>query len=73
MFQDVLTFKAPDLVILSKVYGFLSQKHQSWVQLSNGDWELGTILTTIGAETLLSLPEGKVSNKDCCYIHHSII
>ncbi|CAM8979435.1 unnamed protein product [Rhodiola kirilowii] len=36
------------------------KKHQSWVQLSNGDWELGTILTTSGTETLLSLPEGKV-------------
>uniref|UniRef100_A0A7N0TUK0 Myosin-1-like n=1 Tax=Kalanchoe fedtschenkoi TaxID=63787 RepID=A0A7N0TUK0_KALFE len=36
------------------------KKHQSWVQLSNGDWELGTILTASGKETLVSLPEGKV-------------
>ncbi|KAJ4897787.1 Myosin-1 [Raphanus sativus] len=33
---------------------------QSWIQLPNGNWELGKILSTSGAESLLSLAEGKV-------------
>nr|VDC72088.1 unnamed protein product [Brassica rapa] len=33
---------------------------QSWVQLPNGNWELGKILSTSGEESVISLPEGKV-------------
>ncbi|CAA7036455.1 unnamed protein product [Microthlaspi erraticum] len=33
---------------------------QSWIQLPNGNWELGKILSTSGEESLISLPEGKV-------------
>ncbi|KAG7631892.1 P-loop containing nucleoside triphosphate hydrolase [Arabidopsis suecica] len=33
---------------------------QSWIQLPNGNWELGKILSTSGEESIISLPEGKV-------------
>jgi myosin-5 len=33
---------------------------QSWIQLPNGNWELGKILSTSGEESVISLPEGKV-------------
>ncbi|KAG2241874.1 hypothetical protein Bca52824_096281 [Brassica carinata] len=33
---------------------------QSWIQLPNGNWELGKILSTSGEESVVSLPEGKV-------------
>ncbi|KAF3509344.1 hypothetical protein F2Q69_00003865, partial [Brassica cretica] len=33
---------------------------QSWIQLPNGKWELGKILSTSGEESVLSLAEGKV-------------
>ncbi|KAF8054005.1 hypothetical protein N665_1356s0009 [Sinapis alba] len=33
---------------------------QSWIQLPNGNWELGKILSTSGKESVLSLAEGKV-------------
>ncbi|CAH2053262.1 unnamed protein product [Thlaspi arvense] len=33
---------------------------QSWIQLPNGNWELGKILTSSGEESVISLPEGKV-------------
>lgn len=36
------------------------KKLQSWFQLPNGSWELGQILSTSGADTVISLPEGKV-------------
>ncbi|XP_010523208.1 PREDICTED: myosin-1-like [Tarenaya hassleriana] len=35
---------------------------QSWVQLPNGNWELGKILSTSGEESVISFPEGKVLN-----------
>ncbi|XP_052204413.1 myosin-1 [Diospyros lotus] len=36
------------------------KKLQSWLQLPDGNWELGKILSTSGAEYVLSLSEGKV-------------
>ncbi|KAG6773655.1 hypothetical protein POTOM_020947 [Populus tomentosa] len=36
------------------------KKLQSWFQLSNGDWELGKILSTSGTESVISPPDGKV-------------
>ncbi|KAJ4710499.1 myosin 1 [Melia azedarach] len=36
------------------------KKLQSWVQLPDGNWELGKILSTSGTESVISLPEGKV-------------
>ncbi|CAF2128211.1 unnamed protein product [Brassica napus] len=33
---------------------------QSWIQLPNGNWELGKILSTSGEESVISLAEGKV-------------
>ncbi|CAK7337854.1 unnamed protein product [Dovyalis caffra] len=36
------------------------KKLQSWFQLSNGDWELGKILSTSGTESAISLSDGKV-------------
>ncbi|PSR90951.1 Myosin-1 like [Actinidia chinensis var. chinensis] len=36
------------------------KKLQSWFQLPNGNWELGTILSTSGTESVISLLEGKV-------------
>ncbi|KAG8365728.1 hypothetical protein BUALT_Bualt17G0002100 [Buddleja alternifolia] len=36
------------------------KKLQSWFQLSDGNWELGTILQTSGNDSLISLAEGKV-------------
>ena len=37
------------------------QKVQAWCQLSNGDWALGTIVSNSEGESVISLPEGKVS------------
>ncbi|KAL8534893.1 hypothetical protein ACS0TY_010795 [Phlomoides rotata] len=36
------------------------KKLQSWFQLPDGNWELGTIIQTSGNESVISLPEGKV-------------
>ncbi|KAK6160536.1 hypothetical protein DH2020_003917 [Rehmannia glutinosa] len=36
------------------------QKFQSWFQIPDGNWELGTILQTSANESLISLAEGKV-------------
>ncbi|KAJ7942630.1 myosin 1 [Quillaja saponaria] len=36
------------------------KKLQSWFQLSNGNWELGTVESTSGTESVISLPDGKV-------------
>ncbi|KAL5825982.1 hypothetical protein ACOSQ3_017817 [Xanthoceras sorbifolium] len=36
------------------------KKLQSWLQLQNGNWELGKLLSTSGTESVISLPEGKV-------------
>ncbi|XP_073112691.1 myosin-1 isoform X1 [Elaeis guineensis] len=36
------------------------KKVQAWCQCTNGDWALGKILSTSGAESVLSLPEGEV-------------
>ncbi|GMP92327.1 hypothetical protein CsSME_00042593 [Camellia sinensis var. sinensis] len=36
------------------------KKLQSWIQLSNGNWELGKVLSTSGTESVVSLSEGKV-------------
>nr|CAD1836232.1 unnamed protein product [Ananas comosus var. bracteatus] len=38
------------------------KKLQAWCHLPNGDWVLGKILSTAGAEAVLSLPEGEVLN-----------
>ncbi|KAL3840521.1 hypothetical protein ACJIZ3_025112 [Penstemon smallii] len=38
------------------------KKLQSWFQLPDGNWELGTILRTSGNESLISMSEGKVLN-----------
>ncbi|KAG5077339.1 hypothetical protein JHK82_056034 [Glycine max] len=46
--------------ILSYFGSLLFQKLQSWLQLPNGDWELVKIITTSGAESVISLPDGKV-------------
>ncbi|KAL6568824.1 Myosin-1 [Orobanche hederae] len=37
-----------------------NKKAQSWFQLPDGKWELGTILQTSGNESLLSFAQGKV-------------
>ncbi|KAI4384303.1 hypothetical protein MLD38_002476 [Melastoma candidum] len=37
------------------------KKLQSWYQLENGDWELVNVLSTSADETVISIPEGKVS------------
>ncbi|GMI74748.1 myosin 1 [Hibiscus trionum] len=36
------------------------KKVQSWFQLPNGNWELGTIISSSGTESVISFPEGKV-------------
>ncbi|KAG1355203.1 putative Myosin-1 [Cocos nucifera] len=36
------------------------KKVQAWCRRTNGDWALGKILSTSGAESVLSLPEGEV-------------
>ncbi|GAU18088.1 hypothetical protein TSUD_51990 [Trifolium subterraneum] len=36
------------------------KKLRSWLQLSNGDWELVKIISTSGTESVISLPDGKV-------------
>ncbi|THU73394.1 hypothetical protein C4D60_Mb04t22380 [Musa balbisiana] len=36
------------------------KKHQAWCRLSNGDWALGTILSSSGSESVISLPHGGV-------------
>ncbi|KAE8023021.1 hypothetical protein FH972_008775 [Carpinus fangiana] len=38
------------------------KKLQSWIQLPNGNWELGKILATSSSESVISLPGGKVLN-----------
>lgn len=35
---------------------------QFWVQLPNGNWELGKVLSTSGEESVIKLLEGKVSD-----------
>lgn len=42
-------------------FWFILQKIQAWVQLPDGNWELGTVLQTTGNDSVISLPEGKVS------------
>ncbi|RRT69382.1 hypothetical protein B296_00025389, partial [Ensete ventricosum] len=39
----------------------LFQKLEAWCQLSNGDWALGTILSSSGSESVISLSDGGVS------------
>lgn len=41
---------------------FQYQVLQFWVQLTNGNWELGKILSTSGEESVVAIPEGKVSD-----------
>lgn len=41
---------------------FLFQVLQFWVQLPNGNWELGKIVSTSGEESVIVVPEGKVSD-----------
>nr|GLL36291.1 hypothetical protein TanjilG_30478 [Ipomoea trifida] len=36
------------------------KKSHSWFQLPNGKWELATIISTSGTESVISFPEGKV-------------
>ncbi|XP_039040318.1 myosin-1-like [Hibiscus syriacus] len=36
------------------------KKVQYWFQLPNGNWELGTLMSTSGTESVISLPAGKV-------------
>ncbi|KAL1565429.1 Myosin-1 [Salvia divinorum] len=36
------------------------KKIQSWVQLPDGNWELGTVIQTTGNNSVITLPEGKV-------------
>ncbi|KAG6474895.1 hypothetical protein ZIOFF_064111 [Zingiber officinale] len=36
------------------------KKLQAWCQLSNGDWVLGTIISSSGSESVISLPDGEV-------------
>ncbi|URD91376.1 myosin-2 heavy chain, non muscle, partial [Musa troglodytarum] len=38
----------------------MKKKLQAWCQLSNGDWALGTILSSSGTESVISLSEGGV-------------
>ncbi|KAG5521654.1 hypothetical protein RHGRI_034024 [Rhododendron griersonianum] len=40
------------------------KKLQYWIQLPNGDWELGKMMSTTGTESVISLPEGKVLKVD---------
>ncbi|KAJ6827617.1 myosin-1-like [Iris pallida] len=37
-----------------------AKQHQAWCELPDGDWALGTIHSTSGSESVVSLPEGKV-------------
>nr|DAD32793.1 TPA_asm: hypothetical protein HUJ06_011644 [Nelumbo nucifera] len=41
-------------------YAGKKKKLRTWCQFPNGDWALGKILSTSGAETVISLPDGKV-------------
>ncbi|XP_010249396.1 PREDICTED: myosin-1-like [Nelumbo nucifera] len=41
-------------------YAAKKKKLRSWCQLPNGDWALGKIVSTSGAETVIVLPEAKV-------------
>jgi hypothetical protein len=45
-----------------EINAFLSlfQKLQAWFQLPNGEWQLGKIIKSSGADTVLSLPNGQV-------------
>lgn len=36
------------------------KKQQAWCRLENGDWALGTILSTSGSQTVLSVLEGRI-------------
>ncbi|KAF7808330.1 myosin-1 [Senna tora] len=36
------------------------KKIHSWIQLPNGNWELGKIISTSGTESVILLPDGKV-------------
>lgn len=51
--------KRNDLVE-SDAFLSLFQKLQAWFQLSNGEWQLGKIIKSSGADTVLSLPNGQV-------------
>jgi hypothetical protein len=61
-FKQVNEFFFSILIVnrLFLIYYLLFQKLQSWLQLSNGDWELVKIISTSGTESVISLPDGKV-------------
>ena len=50
------------MLVSSLTCEFILQKIQSWVQLPDGNWELGTVIQTTGNNSVITLPEGKVSN-----------
>ncbi|GMJ12988.1 myosin 1 [Hibiscus trionum] len=37
-----------------------TKKVQSWFQFPNGNWEMGTIISSSGTDSVISFPEGKV-------------
>ncbi|XP_030549734.1 myosin-2 [Rhodamnia argentea] len=39
---------------------FIKKKLRVWCRLVNGQWDLGTILSTLGEEAVISLPNGNV-------------
>ncbi|KAI3427532.1 uncharacterized protein J3R85_009358 [Psidium guajava] len=41
---------------------FIKKKLRVWCRLVNGQWGLGTILSTLGEEAVISLPNGNVVN-----------
>jgi|AraCvinosormetaG_1042628.scaffolds.fasta_scaffold14049_3 hypothetical protein len=45
-----------------KLTTFRFQVLQFWVQLPNGNWELGKIMSTSGEESVIVVTEGKVSD-----------
>lgn len=43
----------------------MSQKLRVWCRVVHGQWGLGTILSTLGEEAVISLPNGNVSSLSC--------
>ncbi|RWW05609.1 hypothetical protein BHE74_00013494 [Ensete ventricosum] len=59
----LLSFRLSSEIIPSdlRIKVLLFQKLEAWCQLSNGDWALGTILSSSGSESVISLSDGGVS------------
>ncbi|CAN1325417.1 VIII-1 [Linum perenne] len=65
--QDVVASPAPSVSVLGNECRWsdttsynTKKKFRSWFQLANGDWELGSIISTSGNDSVITTSDGKV-------------